>query len=1284
MRYFKWVVWGFVAIVLMMVLFLTLLINSNYGRERILKTGIAYANDYLNATIEAEQLSGNIFTHIHLSNVSMQLDSTRVAHIKDIDIFYSPLKLLDKLVAVDSVKVCGVSVLAFTMPDSSWCFEHLHRPMVSDTTLLDTTATNFKVDIKNIRFSEVDIISKTPFSYIPKSIEQMSLAGAFYWDAKLWRVTLKQLNLQARQPNLHILDLNFDLASEKETLSLTNFNLRTDNNQIQSKGIYTDILNYSARLIGKDVDLSEMQFALPAIKLKNKPSIWFDANTDQGVTECKATLKMEDQLLDVALSFSQMSDTLFALQNVNVNVVLKGVFPYDWGVPMDSTSKISASISAQTNRLKSLQDSVLFQIQIDTANYTHYQFYNSSISGLLVNKRVKVDADLNSSMGRFVVEGELNAIGSQNGFWANGNFTDLKPQNFTLPQLPFTAHLNGNFEGSGSVASIKALSVSAKLNLAASLVDKVAIDSASLGIAIYSDTIKCDNIEIYTPEMTLKGDGNTSFDGCWNLTAQFNGAMTHLLKQYSAELPLEGNLELQATCSGVRDSLVGVVNGEISQLKYDSITVAHTSFGGKLRYNAKGGLSGEAIKLSALAFLKDDFKADSLQLQGHFDKTNLYASIQVVQSQKLKAVVEGRLNIDDGYTLAIERLEVVTPYASFYNSLPKVDVSLKNRKMLVSGISLKDKLHPDFALLAHGALSTVGKEEFDLSIEGFDLNILSQAKLTGTQTVGGILNSNLSISGTSIYPAVNFTLNVDSLRNSKISTRRLTSQLMFNHKAATLDLLLLTHFNDSLVLKAQAPLSLSSDSSGLLFHFPGTLKGRLKSTDMNLAEREYAQKALTKMGGLLSFDVGFSGMYSNLIYKGGALLKNGFYHDIKNGVYLNNINSGIAVDSNLVTIDSLTIDDDKSKLAVSGFVDFDTSVVTGRIKDVNVHLKANNFNVVKSKERELIVAANLNLKMDDQHPMVTGDINVLKSSFYYPAFLETDYKAASQKPSLLVVARDKQRFTRGDSLKLADVKNENKPSYLQLFTNDLGALVHIDIPKNSWLKSETSKIELKGDINVVKKGPNISLQGKIEVTRGQLTVYGRKFTITMGTMEFQGGEKINPLLDITTEYEFRASDGTRKVLKMRITNFLEQPEINYTLDGQVITASNAYSYIVFGKPMNEIGSGEQMDITGAYAADAVSKIVSNQLSQTVGETFSLDIIEINTSENLQSMAFTVGKYITKDIFITYQKGFGETSSTDYLPDQFTLEYEFVKNLVFRVQSGNSDKNGVDLILKFER
>ena len=75
---------------------------------------------------------------------------------------------------------------------------------------------------------------------------------------------------------------------------------------------------------------------------------------------------------------------------------------------------------------------------------------------------------------------------------------------------------------------------------------------------------------------------------------------------------------------------------------------------------------------------------------------------------------------------------------------------------------------------------------------------------------------------------------------------------------------------------------------------------------------------------------------------------------------------------------------------------------------------------------------------------------------------------------------------------------------------------------------------------------------------------------------------------------------------------------------------------------------------------------------------------MDATENWQSAAFVVGKYITNDIFVIYQRGFGEVEGDEITPETITVEYEISDKFLIRLQSGSSTTSGMDVILKFEQ
>jgi translocation and assembly module TamB len=62
----------------------------------------------------------------------------------------------------------------------------------------------------------------------------------------------------------------------------------------------------------------------------------------------------------------------------------------------------------------------------------------------------------------------------------------------------------------------------------------------------------------------------------------------------------------------------------------------------------------------------------------------------------------------------------------------------------------------------------------------------------------------------------------------------------------------------------------------------------------------------------------------------------------------------------------------------------------------------------------------------------------------------------------------------------------------------------------------------------------------------------------------------------------------------------------------------------------------------------------------------------------------VGKYLTNDLFLSYEQQYGNKDANSSSTNLVTLEYELLKLLRFKLISGDPKKTGVDVFLKFEK
>jgi len=75
--------------------------------------------------------------------------------------------------------------------------------------------------------------------------------------------------------------------------------------------------------------------------------------------------------------------------------------------------------------------------------------------------------------------------------------------------------------------------------------------------------------------------------------------------------------------------------------------------------------------------------------------------------------------------------------------------------------------------------------------------------------------------------------------------------------------------------------------------------------------------------------------------------------------------------------------------------------------------------------------------------------------------------------------------------------------------------------ENFWLRNRNAGIKLTADLRAVQKDSLPSVNGQITTVTGYYSVFGRRFQLKYGAIQFQGQAEINPLLNINAERTVR-------------------------------------------------------------------------------------------------------------------------------------------------------------------
>lgn len=180
--------------------------------------------------------------------------------------------------------------------------------------------------------------------------------------------------------------------------------------------------------------------------------------------------------------------------------------------------------------------------------------------------------------------------------------------------------------------------------------------------------------------------------------------------------------------------------------------------------------------------------------------------------------------------------------------------------------------------------------------------------------------------------------------------------------------------------------------------------------------------------------------------------------------------------------------------------------------------------------------------------------------------------------------------------------------------------------------------------------------GQIGVA-GTYKAYGQDLTIQQGQLLFAGTPLDNPRLSVV------ATRAVGEVTAgLRITGSAQSPELNVFSDPPMGQA-NALSYLVAGKPLDDIGSEAGEGDAVQTAARSLGTAAGGLLAKNIGRRLGVDEVGVKDSEMIGGAALTVGQYLSPRVYLSYGIGLFEPG------DVVTLRYKLSDDLAIQAQRG---------------
>ncbi len=1270
--------------IIILLFFSGLLIQTRPVKNKLAGVAAKQAEKVINGKLTIGKISGNFFSEFVLEDVLWTYQEDTFVYIHSVAASYRLWPLTRGELQLSTASINAPYVYLQQRDDSTWNFNSLLKEQAESSTDTTFASGNFRLYLSKLQIHEGRIQIQALDSLIPDDVKNINLEANGAYSSNEQTLTVSSFAFQSKSPDVDLRELTFAARRTPENISLNNLRFKTAQNALNAEAKYsgdptTEIV---AEMQTEPINIKEFEFLLPQLNLPAHPEIDFKVNSVQNGVKATLLIRDKEQQINLDLTsenllqFVNGSDKTALKYKISGNVENINLAHWIGNPELDHTINGNFKIEGNGIDLKTAD------IKVE-GNFKDCLFAQKPVEKIRMKLR----------MNRGELSGEIDAGGNFGAITVLPEIQDLleRPtykmqlitKNFNLApllgndSLQSDINLRANLSGDGF--DPEKLQARANLELSQSSLSGYNVDSI-VGLVNYSrQNIVIDSLWAKAKSLHLTASGNYNVVGSSDLQllADFDD-----VEAFSAFIPLDsvyGQGKINAYLSGKPDSLSLAATVELQNAGFTAISA------GKLVVNATGKLTSNDTTFSATAQVLN-FKAGSFELDSISTTANYFVdSLQVemlAKGNELQTQLKSEIALDDVINIALSEwsLDFKNQHLQLANApaeieLDSLEYRLSNLKMI------SDKSDSAQYIKAGGVYSQYADEDFQFEIA--NINIANLLESFGVNAnISGRINAEAKLKGTALSPELNGSLRIDEAFIYGYKFADFGGAFNLKNDRLNFEAQIVPVDTGLLEINANIPLEARFDSMSFLVDSNATISGGLTVKRFPLSALQFLDEA-EKVEGILDGQVNVGGTLKAPEPDGKVSLRNAEILIPKYGIEYKNIVLDLQFSEEAARLDSFYIKTNDGNLKASGTVDFGSAIYNGKIKQSEVNIHFNAFNPVDHRQFNMEISGDASLKAKSGKMVFDGDLEIPEANIYLPAIMNLTGQFTEPELPKPVLMREIEKLKDTTALTVAvnDTISTIDSFDFSSLSNLTGRL-SIKIPQNTWIKNKEMYVEVSGDVEIIKNPEFFELFGSINVVRGQYKVLGKTFKIDEGTITFQGGEELMPRLNIEAVYAFRNPEKVEQKLTARVSGTASQPEINFTLDGNQVSEGDALSYILFGVAMNELSIAQQENVSGAgqIAGSAAMSLLSSQLTELLGEKLDVDYIELKGDGDFQNATVVVGKYITNDLFVSYEQRFGETNEKDISKYEVKLEYELFRFLFLQLNNSSSD-SGFDVIIK---
>lgn len=322
---------------------------------------------------------------------------------------------------------------------------------------------------------------------------------------------------------------------------------------------------------------------------------------------------------------------------------------------------------------------------------------------------------------------------------------------------------------------------------------------------------------------------------------------------------------------------------------------------------------------------------------------------------------------------------------------------------------------------------------------------------------------------------------------------------------------------------------------------------------------------------------------------------------------------------------------------------------------LQLQTRANRLRVSSRADRRLALSGELNTRLEQGQLKVSGELKADQALFILP-----DETAPSLGTDVLVQPGSQSA---GSAASKAATGTAPQPASA---LPEADIEVSLDLGNDFRVQGRGLNTRLRGalKLRLAPGSTEPQITGELRTDQGTYKAYGQQLNIETGVLRFSGAYD-NPSLDILA---IRPNISTR--VGVQISGTVLSPRVRLFSEPEMADADKL-AWLVLGRAAANGAAESALLQQAALALLGGGRGLSDSLAQSLG----LDEVSFsgvkNTDTGVTSAALTLGKRLSKDFYVSYERSLAGTMGTFY------IFYDLTRRFTLRAQTG--EKSAVDLI-----